>query len=450
MALMRRVAPLLFLSVFAFALLTQVAAAQGSGSSGRVVVVKVDGSIDRTQADYLKEAIEEAEAEGSTVVVQLDSAGTLDQDAVGLAERIHEATVPVVVWIGPAPAQAKGAGLLFRYAASMAAVAPGVGVGPLEPLDLVDAANTDLPRGEDLRALATGWVREAGRPTPVAFPEGPVPAQAALDGNIAQVAAVSVTELLAEIDGMTVVTADGEIELRTKIALGEDQEPVNVRFTSLGPIDRVLHAAASPAAIYVLLVFGLAALAFELTQPGFGFAGFGGVAMLGLGIYGLAVVPFSWLGLVLLVGGVAMMTADVLVRRLGVLTAAGLVAFVAGSFLTFRGVSDLIRVSPWLIGLASAASILYYGFGLTVAVQARERITSTQKGLVGLVGEARGDLDPEGPVFVKGTLWRGKSQSGPIPQGSRVRVRGVDGLILRVETEPEAPAEPSPDPIAGT
>ena len=38
-------------------------------------------------------------------------------------------------------------------------------------------------------------------------------------------------------------------------------------------------------------------------------------------------------------------------------------------------------------------------------------------------------------VFVKGTLWRGRSIDGPIAPGTRVRVRGVDGLILRVEPE---------------
>ncbi|HEY2803635.1 MAG TPA: NfeD family protein, partial [Actinomycetota bacterium] len=74
---------------------------------------------------------------------------------------------------------------------------------------------------------------------------------------------------------------------------------------------------------------------------------------------------------------------------------------------------------------------------LTVAIQSRERITSTQRGLVGLPGETRGELAPEGPVFVKGTLWKGRSSNGPIPPGTRIRVRGVDGLILRVEPEEE-------------
>jgi len=445
---MRRLSSFALLFVVAIALLTGTATAQSPAeTSGSVVVLKVDGSIDRTWAGYLRDGLEQAEAEGSTVVIQLDTAGTLDEDAIALAERIHEATVPVIVWVGPTPAKARGAGLLFVYAASLGAVAPGAGIGPLEPIDLVDARNDAFPSGAALEDLATGWVQERDRPTPLLFPIEPVPAQGALDGNIVQLAAVSVTELLDAVDGMTVRTAAGEVTLHTRIAQAEGETPVDVRFTSPGPVDRVLHAAASPAAIYVLVVFGLAALAFELTQPGFGFAGFAGLAMVGLGVYGLTVVPFSWLGSLLLVGGLALMTADVLVRRLGALTFAGLAAFVAGSFLTFEGVSDLIRVSPWLIGSSTLAAFLYFGFGLTVAVQSRERITSTQKGLVGLVGETRGDLDPEGPVFVKGTLWRGRSQAGAIAQGVRVRVRGVDGLILRVEPEPDTRAEPSPEPL---
>jgi membrane-bound ClpP family serine protease len=116
---------------------------------------------------------------------------------------------------------------------------------------------------------------------------------------------------------------------------------------------------------------------------------------------------------------------------------------VGGSVMVFAGVADQIDVSPWLIGGTALAALLYWGFGLTVAVQSRDRLTSTQQGLVGLVGEARGELTPEGPVFVKGTLWRGRSMDGPIASGTRVRVRGVDGLILRVQPEPP------PDPSAG-
>jgi membrane-bound serine protease (ClpP class) len=427
---MRRAAAFLLFS----ALMCIVAGSAGAQDTPSVLVAKVDGSIDRTLASYLVDSIEQAEREGSTLVLQLDSAGTLDQDAVSLAERIHDANVPVIVWVGPAPAKAAGAALLFLYAASLGAVAPGAGVGPLEPLDL--AGDEPAIPLREVEALAAGWVQERGRETPPSFPDRPVPARGALDGQVASVAPVSITDLLDQVDGRAVGTADGEVTLETKIATSESEQRVTVRFTELGPIDRILHAAASPTWIYVLLVLGLAALAFEATQPGFGFAGFGGLGMLALAVYGLTVVPFSPLGLGLLLAGIGLLTLDVRLRRLGPFSFAGMLAFVAGSVLVFGGVAGEIDVSPWLIGSASVAAFLYWGFGLTVAVQSRDRLTSTQRGLVGLVGEARGELRPDGPVFVKGALWRGRSSDGPIPAGSRVRVRGVDGLILRVQQEP--------------
>ncbi len=424
---MRR-ATLLVLSL-ALGLWPQAARA---ASPPTIDVVKVDGSIDRTIAGYLTASLDQAESDGSTVVIQLDTAGTLNQSGVALARRIFEAKVPVIVWVGPEPAKAAGAGLLFMYASGLAAVAPGVGVGPLLPLDLARQSPVDL---RALRQRIAGWARARGKPTELAFPEAPLDARQAIDGNIAQLAAISIPDLLARIDGLTVRTAQGEVTLATKIAKNPSESPVLVRFHDLGPLSRILHAVSSPSAIYVLLVLAFAAIAFELTQPGFGFAGFVGLVMLGLAIYGLFVVPAYWPGLGLLVAGVILLALDVVVRRLGVLTAVGLASFVAGSGLAFRDVTSAIDLSPWLIGSFAVATFLYYGFGLTVAVQSRERITSTQRGLVGLVGETRGTLSPEGPVFVKGTLWRGRSADGPIPPGTRVRVRGVDGLILRVEPE---------------
>lgn len=441
---MRRPALPIALAVWVLALLWVGTASAQAPTTSKVLVVKVDGSIDRTVAGYLTDSVAEGERTGAAVVIQLDSAGTLDQPAVDLAERLFRSRVPVIVWVGPAPAKAQGAALLFMYASSLAAVAPGVGIGPLQPVDLVDATNATLPNDAALERMASGWAETRGRPMP-AFPSSVVPAQEALDGHLAQVVATSLPDLLSTIDGSTVQTAGGPVTLHTKIAQSPTQRPVEVRFTELGPFDRVLHAVASPAAIYLLLVLGLAALAFELTQAGFGFAGFAGLGMLALAIYGLTVVPASWPGIGLLVAGVVLLCADVMLHRLGVLTAAGVVAFLVGSFLSFRGVAPAIGISPWLIGLLTVGSVLYYGFALTVAQRSRERIASTQRGLVGLLGETRGELKPEGPVYVKGTLWRGRSNDGPIPPGTRVRVRGVDGLVLRVEPDPGGGENPPSD-----
>ena len=416
------------------ALLVGLAAPAWAAEPTPVVVLGVEGAIDRPLLSYLDDRLAQAERDGAVVVLQLDTSGTLDQDGVALADRVAELDVPVLAWVGPTPAKASGAGMLLMYASSLAAVAPGSQTGPLEPIDLLHP--DDAPVGLD--ATIQGWLDERGKDTRLQRTDDPLPAADAIELGIASVAAASVPELLREVDGLTVQTPSGTVTLETRIATTEaevGEGTVALRFDNMGPIQRLAHAVATPSMIYFLLVLGLAALAFEITQPGFGFAGFAGLGMLGLAAYGLWVAPPSILGIVLLIGGIGLLALDVRLRTLGLATAAGLLAFGAGSVLAWSGVADAIRISPWLIGGAVVASLLYYGFALTVAIQSHDRIVSAQKGLIGLLGEARGKLAPEGPVYVKGAMWRGRTAGDPIAQGAMVRVRGVDGLVLRVEEE---------------
>jgi membrane-bound ClpP family serine protease len=144
----------------------------------------------------------------------------------------------------------------------------------------------------------------------------------------------------------------------------------------------------------------------------------------------------------LLLLGIGLLMFDVRLRSLSWPTWIGLAAFGAGSVLAWHHVDHSIRINPWLIGGAVVASLLYYGFALTVALQSRDRIAGAQRGLIGLVGEARGRLAPDGAVFVKGALWRGRTNGAPIEVGTPIRVRSVEGLILQVEAEPRQPEEP--------
>ncbi|MFN8232366.1 MAG: NfeD family protein [Actinomycetota bacterium] len=408
--------------------------AASAATTSRVSVIKVEGAIDRPLLGYVNDALDRAERDGAIVVLQLDTSGTLNEDGVALADRVAALSVPVIAWVGPAPAKASGAGLLLMYASSLAAVSPGSQTGPRDPIDL--AHPEDVPPGID--AKIEGWIAARGKQTDLDWIDRPLTAAEARHLDIAQVAAASIPGLLDRIDGTTVQTPGGPVVLRTRVATTEAEAQtgtVDIRFDNMGPIKRVAHAVSSPTMVYVLLTMGLAALAFELTQPGFGFAGFAGLFLLALAAYGMTVVPVSWPGFLLLLGGVGCMVLDVRLRRLGPLTAMGLAAFAAGSFLAWGGLAEAIRISPWLIVGAVVASLLYYGFALTVALQSRDRIVSTQRGLIGLVGEARGALAPDGPVYVKGALWRGRTAGERIEAGTAVRVRAVDGLILRVEAE---------------
>jgi membrane-bound serine protease (ClpP class) len=51
---------------------------------------------------------------------------------------------------------------------------------------------------------------------------------------------------------------------------------------------------------------------------------------------------------------------------------------------------------------------------------------------VGEEGEAMSDIGPDGGrVFVHGEYWSGRAET-PVPQGVRVRVTAVEGLLLTV------------------
>lgn len=431
---------LLVVTILAIGLAGPLAGEAGASPVAQVHVIEVDGPIDRPLLAYLEERLTEAERAGAIVVLELNTPGALGQDGIVLAERVAHLQVPVLAWVGPAPAKASGAGLLLMLASSLAAVSPGSQTGPLQPVDVL---RPDV-EADGLSDRIDGWLAARGRDVDLGNLGRPLAAGDALDAGIAQVAAYTVPQLLDRVDERKVRTPAGEVVLRTRVATTQaeaNERTVEIRFEEPGVITRVLHAVSTPSMVYFLLVLGLAAIAFELTQPGFGFAGFSGIALAALAVYGLTVAIPSWFGFILLLLGIGLLMFDVGLRSLSWPTWTGLAAFGAGSVLTWNDVDPSIRISPWLIGGAVLVSLLYYGFALTVALQSRDRIAGVQRGLIGLVGEARGRLAPEGAVFVKGALWRGRTNGAPIEVGTPIRVRSVEGLILHVEAEPGEPVE---------
>jgi membrane-bound serine protease (ClpP class) len=67
--------------------------------------------------------------------------------------------------------------------------------------------------------------------------------------------------------------------------------------------------------------------------------------------------------------------------------------------------------------------------------------TIGRESMVGETGRAAAPLGPEGTVRVREALWRARTnRATPIKAGERVRVVGVEGLVLQVEpVTPEAP-----------
>ena len=434
---MRRLA----LGLFAAAALLSGSGA-GAQSTQVVDVVELEGVIDPTTAAYLQSRIDGAIDDGAgALVLQLDTPGGLDLSMRDMVQRMLRSPVPIVVWVGPPGARAASAGVFLTYASHVAAMAPATNLGAAHPVDLGGelADDVETKAVNDAVALLTEIARERGRDE--AFAEAAIResesigAEEAFERGVIEIdptEAGSTTALLRALDGVEVETVAGARALETS---GPD---VTIRFHEPGLLTRILHAITDPTLAYLLLVLGFWALIFEISQPGIGLAGVAGAVSIVMAFYALAVLPVNIAGLILILLGLAFFTVDVYTAGLGVWTAGGTLALLAGSILLFGGVAPAIAVSPWVIGLVVAASVLFFGFAMTVALRARKRTSLTgSEGMIGMLGEARSDLSPEGKAFVKGALWRARALNGPISSGKAVRVRRVDGLLLIVQEESE-------------
>jgi membrane-bound serine protease (ClpP class) len=430
----------LALGLWASALLIWMGSGAFAQTEHVVEVVDLEGVIDPTTAAYLESRFDIAAADDSEVViVQLDTPGGLDVSMRDMVQQILRSPVPVVVWVGPPGARAASAGVFLVYASHVAAMAPGTNLGAAHPVDLggeLSGAVEDKAVS-DAAALLRSLAEERGRD--VTFAEATVRESEALTTDeavargVVEFSAVSVNDLLERLDGLTVETPTGS---RTLVTVSSESAQVTLRFHEPGLLTRILHAITDPTIAYLLLVLGFWAIVFELSQPGVGVAGISGAVALLLAFYSLAVLPVNMAGLLLILLGLVFFTIDVFTQGLGVWTIGGALALGAGSLLLFGGVAPAIAVSPWVIGIVVLGSVLFFGFAMTVAMRARRRTAITgQEGMIGLTGEARDELSPEGPVWVKGSLWRGRALNGPITKGSRIRVRRVDGLLLIVQEE---------------
>jgi membrane-bound serine protease (ClpP class) len=101
-----------------------------------------------------------------------------------------------------------------------------------------------------------------------------------------------------------------------------------------------------------------------------------------------------------------------------------------------------IRASIALAVAIPLAVVMYVILYLALRSRHQKVVTGDQ-GIVGEVGVARTEINPEGRVFVHGEWWSAVSQAR-IPSGERVRIVGMDGLRLRVEAvSPTAPRQAS-------
>ncbi|HET9592969.1 MAG TPA: NfeD family protein [Solirubrobacterales bacterium] len=147
-----------------------------------------------------------------------------------------------------------------------------------------------------------------------------------------------------------------------------------------------------------------------------------------------AFVVIALIGLGLLLAELLLPTGGIL-AFLGVagLTGAGIVALGSDS-----NAADYIGGALIALGVVSAISFYFISRKVLAAHRDPHVRTGTEE-MVGSTAEARSSIDPEGRVWLGGTIWSARLApgSGPVGLGDRVKVEAVDGLTLVVRPEPQ-------------
>ena len=427
MGTVRRSCGLLLLLVFAAVGLPAATAQSGTGQT--VNIVQVVGIIDSEYADYIRAEIRHSEKAGHTaVVLRLDSPGTVKINEADLISAVSDARIPVATWVGPGRARVRGgAGEVWlagdlRFVGTDALAVDRVDrfVGEFQGRPMVVRGASDVTAAE---LLASEIATRSTQPVP---PGG--------EGKVVAGTVNSLPDAVRNLDGRR-VTVDG-----TERTLDVDTTLVKVRFASPNLLRRFHHPLNTiPNLIYLLLIAGAAALVFELFQPGFGPSGYVGVLLLALAVIGLVGLPTNPIGVALVVVGLAALALDVARGGLGVFTWGGTTALAAGSYNFVHADAVVSRVSWWTMALGVVGSWVFFVVVMTVVLRSlRGQQAAVGRAILGLTGEVRSTLNPQGHVLVGGSLWRARAieWDGPVATGTYVTVTGVDEDALVLDVEP--------------
>jgi membrane-bound serine protease (ClpP class) len=144
--------------------------------------------------------------------------------------------------------------------------------------------------------------------------------------------------------------------------------------------------------------------------------------------------------------GFGLLVAELLLPTGGVLAAIGIGGLIAGGVLALNSDSDAADyVGPALITLGLLSGVVFYFVTRKVIAAHRDQPVRTgTEEILGAEGEARSEIDPEGQVWLQGTIWGARLADGaaPIRRGDRVTVEAMDGLTLVVRPVPSESIQP--------
>jgi len=396
-----------------------------------VVAVTVDGVVHPITVEIIGNAIDQAESQQvDAVLIRLNTPGGLLDATREITERIVASQVPVITYVTPSGGRAASAGFLILQAGDVAAMAPGTRTGAASPvtigkeMDPVLRKKAENDTSAAVRSIAEKRGRNAELAQTAVYEAKAFTEEEALKNNLIDLVVADEAALFEELTGREVKRFDGRI-VTLQLA-----NPTVAEY-ELSTRERFVSAISDPNLAFIILILGALGVYVEFSSPGLIFPGVAGGILVLLGLSALSVLPINWVGVALLILAVALFVLEAKFASHGILGAGGAVAMMLGAVLLVEGPPELrIRWSTAIAVTLPFALITV--FLLALIVRARQaKVVTGRTGMIGEFGLAHTALAPYGKVFVHGEFWDASAEES-VSAGDRVRVLGVDGLLLKV------------------
>lgn len=392
------------------------------------------GTINPVSADYIIRAIDQAEEDNSQcLIIELDTPGGLIAATQDIVKKILAAKVPVVVYVYPSGAGAVSAGVSITIAAHFAVMARGTNIGAAHPVGAgkTDSSDVSVKKATNYwatfnRSIAEKRGRNAEWLEKAVRESESITETEALSKNVIDFICPDRDSLLLLLDGKTAKLDSGQVILHTKNATILHHS-MNIRF-------KILDLISNPSIAYILLMLGLLGMYFEFSNPGAILPGVLGGIFLILAFFAMQQLPVNVAGVLLILFATLLFILEIKIASYGILTIGGIVSMLLGSLMLFKSTPSIsVHLPLSLIIWVTLATAAFFIFAILMAARVhRTKVTTGKEGIVGEVGLAVTNIDPEGQVQVHGEYWKASCKE-KIKKNEKITVIKVEGLQLLVE-----------------
>ncbi len=411
----------------------------------QVVLVEINGTIDESTVEIIKDSFEYAKKEDFEAIVLLleTPGGGLDQ-TFRIEELIAQNPIPVIGYVYPTGAASWSAGTFILMSTHVSAMADFSVIGSCQPVQITVTGTELINDSKTINALVS-WIQERANKfnrnatlvKEFITINRNVNATEALNYGVIEYVAKDVESLLDQVDGRMVQTTTGNNTLSVANA-------TLVTYTAPFQI-QIYQFISNPLLTSILLMLGIFALIFGISAPGFGAEVFGVIAIvLSLAGSGFAISEISILFFAL--GGILLLLELLVIPGFGIVGVGGVISLFIGSVFLV----PTYTTREWVINMAWIDSIiivllvfvaLFAGFFIFLLYKVIE--VRKKKQAIGVFkGENAETIDALGPnqmgyVRFRGEMWKAKADSY-IPVATKVTIDKKDGTILAVhKTEPD-------------